>query len=67
MVEKLLGPEEIPFTNPGRHRRARLPDLLAYRERRRAERAAVLSELTRISEDLELYDDVSSEPLRRHD
>jgi hypothetical protein len=26
-----------------------------------------LSELTRISEDLDLYDDVPSEPLRRHD
>lgn len=64
---KLLDAGEIPFTRPGRHRRVRLTDVLAFREYRRAERAAGLSELTRISEDLGLYDDVPSEPLRRHD
>ncbi|MEV6322652.1 excisionase family DNA-binding protein [Nocardia sp. NPDC051787] len=64
---KLLDAGEIPFTRPGRHRRVRLTDVLAFREYRRAERAAGLSELTRISEELGLYDDVSSEPLRRHD
>ncbi|WP_245720260.1 excisionase family DNA-binding protein [Nocardia uniformis] len=64
---KLLDAAEIPFTRPGRHRRVRLADVLAFREYRRAERAAGLSELTRISEDLGLYDDVPSEPLSRHD
>lgn len=64
---KLLDAGEIPFTRPGRHRRVRLTDVLAFREYRRAERAAGLSELTRISEELGLYDDVPSEPLRRPD
>jgi len=64
---KLLDGGEMSFTRPGRHRRVRLTDVLAFREYRRAERAAGLSELTRISEDLDLYDDVPSEPLRRHD
>ncbi|MEV6275885.1 excisionase family DNA-binding protein [Nocardia sp. NPDC051832] len=62
---KLLDAGEIPFTRPGRHRRVRLADVLAFREYRRAERAAGLSELTRISEDLGLYDDPPSELLRR--
>ncbi|WP_433575837.1 excisionase family DNA-binding protein [Nocardia brasiliensis] len=64
---KLLDAGEIPFTRPGRHRRVRLTDVLAFREYRRAERTAGLSELTRISEDLGLYDDEPPEPLRRHD
>ncbi|MEU6563419.1 excisionase family DNA-binding protein [Nocardia nova] len=64
---KLLDAGEIPFTRPGRHRRVRLTDVLAFREYRRAERSAGLSELTRMSEDLDLYDDIPSEPLRRHE
>ncbi|WP_225732002.1 MULTISPECIES: excisionase family DNA-binding protein [unclassified Nocardia] len=64
---KLLDAGDIPFTRPGRHRRVRLTDVLAFREYRRAERTAGLSELTRISEDLGLYDDDPPELLRRHD
>ncbi|WP_067676987.1 helix-turn-helix domain-containing protein [Nocardia miyunensis] len=64
---KLLEAGEIPFTRPGRHRRVRLTDVLAFREYRRAERTAGLSELTRISEGLGLYDDIPVEPLRRQD
>ena len=64
---KLLDAGEIPFTRPVRHRRVRLTDVLAFREYRRAERPAGLSELTRISEDLDLYDDVATAPLRRHE
>ncbi|WP_433593224.1 helix-turn-helix domain-containing protein [Nocardia sp. CA-145437] len=63
---KLLDSGAVPFTRPGRHRRVRLTDVLAYREYRRAERAAGLSELTRISEDMGLYDDVPPNPLRRN-
>ncbi|MEV6100860.1 excisionase family DNA-binding protein [Nocardia sp. NPDC051981] len=63
---KLLDSGTIPFTRPGRHRRVRLTDVLAFREYRRAERAAGLSELTRISEDLGLYDETPPEPLKRH-
>jgi excisionase family DNA binding protein len=64
---KLLDAGSIPFTRPGRHRRVRLADVLNFRELRRAERAVGLSELTRISEDLDLYDNTIAEPLKRHD
>lgn len=53
---KLLEVGEIPFEQPGRHRRIRLQDLLDYRERRRQERRAALAEMVRESEDLGLYD-----------
>ncbi|GGK33253.1 helix-turn-helix domain-containing protein [Nocardia camponoti] len=53
---KLLDDGAIPYTRPGRHRRVRLADVLAYREYRRAERTLGLAELTKISEDLGLYD-----------
>ncbi|MFD4441345.1 excisionase family DNA-binding protein [Nocardia sp. NPDC058519] len=64
---KLLNSGSIPFTRPGRHRRVRLADVLSFREHRRTERAAGLSELTRISEDLDLYNDTPAEPLKRED
>ncbi|MBO0883734.1 MAG: helix-turn-helix domain-containing protein [Mycobacterium sp.] len=64
---KLLDSGRIPYTRPGRHRRVLLTDLLAFREFRRAERSAGISEIVRISEDLGGYDDIPEEPLRRHD
>src|SRR3546814_12421743 len=41
-VVKLLESGEIPFEQPGRHRRARLADVLAYRERAAAQPRAAL-------------------------
>ncbi|MFE1781149.1 helix-turn-helix domain-containing protein [Streptomyces sp. NPDC059506] len=54
---KLLEDGEIPFEKPGRHRRVRLDDLLAYQAAQRVERKHALDELVRRSEELGLYED----------
>ena len=53
---RLLEAGEIPFDQPGRHRRIRLGDLLAYQQRARRARAAGLDEMVRVSEDAGVYD-----------
>lgn len=47
---RLLEVGEIPFDQPGRHRRIRLADLLAYQQRARWARAAGLDEMVSVSE-----------------
>jgi excisionase family DNA binding protein len=42
---KLLETGQIPFTQPGRHRRVQLVDVLAFQERQTKARADALSEL----------------------
>jgi excisionase family DNA binding protein len=54
---KLLEDGRIPFEQPGRHRRIRLDDLLAYRDRRRKERSKALDELVQQTDALGLYDE----------
>jgi excisionase family DNA binding protein len=49
---KLLDQGKLPFHLVGTHRRIRLEDVLAYRDRRDAERDAALKELNRLSEEL---------------
>jgi excisionase family DNA binding protein len=49
---KLLDRGEIPFHRVGTHRRLKINDVLAYRDRRAAERDAALRELTSLSEEL---------------
>ncbi len=51
-VIKLLEKDEMPFHRVGSHRRIRIEDVLAYRERRNARRRSELEELTRLSEEL---------------
>ena len=45
LVKKLLGTGELPFEKVGRHRRLRVEDVLAYRERRDAVRTRALNEI----------------------
>jgi excisionase family DNA binding protein len=52
---KLLEENEIPYEKPGRHRRIRLSDVLAYRDRRRQERRARLADITRQAVEDGLY------------
>lgn len=57
---KLLEDGEIPFEQPGRHRRVRLVDLLDYQARSHSERGKALDELIQMTEELGLYDDEPS-------
>lgn len=53
---RLLESGEIPFSQPGRHRRIRLDDLLAHQARSRRARAGGLDEMVRAAEDAGVYD-----------
>lgn len=55
---RLLNEHELPFERLGdsRHRRLRLHDVLAYRDRKRTERRDRLDELTRQASEDGLYD-----------
>lgn len=55
-VVKLLESGEIPFEQPGRHRRVRLADVLAYRERASAERRAALDRMVELADEADLYE-----------
>lgn len=57
---QLLDGGQIPFSKTGTHRRIRLDDVLAYKERKKSERRASLSELTRLSQEFGLYDLVNN-------
>lgn len=53
---KMLEDGKIPFETPGRHRRIRLSDLLAFQAVRRDAQHRVLRDLTQDAQDLDLYD-----------
>lgn len=53
---RLLEAGEIPFTQPSRHRKVSLIDLLEYRNRQRARAERALSDLIADAERLGLYD-----------
>ena len=53
---KLLEGGAIPFRKVGTHRRVRLVDVLAYRDRQDARSRQALDELTSHAEELGLYD-----------
>lgn len=52
LTRNLLG-KEIPFEKVGTHRRVRIEDVLAYRERRAQERRALLDEMTAAAQEVE--------------
>ena len=54
---KLLRDGEIPFHKVGRHRRVRVEDLLAYKERRDSKRRRLLQKMTREAQEAGLYDE----------
>lgn len=53
---KLLETGRIPYETPGRHRRLRLSDVLAFQELRRVEQRDALRALAQDAQDLGLYD-----------
>ena len=53
---KLLEQSEMPYRMVGSHRRVRLVDVLAYRDRQDARSRRALDELTAQAEELGLYD-----------
>jgi len=55
---RLLNEQAIPHTKTGKHRRLRLGDVLVYKRRRDAQRKKALTGLTRLSQELGLYDDL---------
>lgn len=55
-VVKLLEAGEIPFEQPGRHRRVRLADVLAYRDRASAERRGALDRMVEIADEADMYE-----------
>lgn len=52
---RLLDRNEIPYTRVGSHRRLRVDDVLAYRQRRDTVRRAALNNLTRTSQEMGDY------------
>lgn len=53
---KLLEQGQIPYEIPGRHRRIRLSDVLAFQQSRRDDQRRALKDLAAESQELDLYD-----------
>lgn len=53
---KLLEEGEIPYEQPGRHRRIKLVDVLEYRDRRSSKRREALDQMVEIAEEGEMYE-----------
>lgn len=54
---KVLEQGDIPFRKAGTHRRIALGDVMAYKQRRDADRRKALTEVTHTGEDLGQYDE----------
>jgi excisionase family DNA binding protein len=53
---RLLDDGKIPYDRTGKHRRLKIEDVLAYKQKRDRERDEKLDELTRLTEKLGGYD-----------
>lgn len=53
---KLLESGEIPYEQPGRHRRVRLADVLAYQGRASEARRAALDRMVAVADEADLYE-----------
>ena len=53
---KLLKSGEIPFEQPGRHRRVRLADVVAYRAKRSVEVRESLDRMVEIADESGMYE-----------
>jgi len=53
---RLLDQDELPYHRVGTHRRIKFGDLMGYKRRRDRERRSGLDELTRLSQELGLYE-----------
>lgn len=62
---KILERDGLPYTRPGRHRRIRLTDLLAYRDRMRDRQRHALDEIAAISQAAGLDELTGEPPIRR--
>lgn len=60
---KLLDSGELDFEQPGRHRRVRLDNVLAYRERCSVQRRESLDRMVKIAEESGMYEQ-TAEPTR---
>ena len=57
---RLLESGEIPFEQPGRHRRVRLADVLAYRQLRSSQRRESLDRMVEIADEGGMYERAST-------
>lgn len=53
---RLLEEDRIPFRKTGKHRRLRIEDVLAFKDKRDKDRAAGLRDLSRLTQELGGYD-----------
>ena len=59
---KRLEAGEIPYHTINRHRRVRMSDLIAYRERLRSDRREILDDMARVANESGLYEATATPP-----
>ena len=55
---RYLDAGKLPYTKTGKHRRVRIEDILAFKEKRDVERKSALDTLTELSEDVGGYSEL---------